>query len=123
MSFACILTFKVEGWCGLRRAQSSRKPHPAKPVRPAGVKGQVMIDAHSKRSYSDVCMRVLLAGLLLLCLTGAAFAQAEAEGEVESIGFGGAYRPNCWTAMKLRLRPKVGDTRTYKIAIVQEDLD
>src|SRR6185436_9208196 len=68
-------------------------------------------------------MRVLLAGLLLLCLTGAAFAQAEAEGEVESIGFGGAYRPNCWTAMKLRLRPKVGDTRTYKIAIVQEDLD
>jgi hypothetical protein len=68
-------------------------------------------------------MRVLLAGLLLLCLSGAAFAQADAEGEVESIGFGGAYRPNCWTAMKLRLRPKVGDTRTYKIAIVQEDLD
>ena len=66
-------------------------------------------------------MRVLLAGLLLL-LTGAAFAQ-EAVGEVESIGFGGAYRPNCWTPMKLRLRPKVGDTRTYKIAIVQEDLD
>src|SRR6185369_1893453 len=31
--------------------------------------------------------------------------------------------PNCWTPMKLRLRPKVGDTRTYKIAIVQEDLD
>src|SRR5256885_2455554 len=68
-------------------------------------------------------MRVLLAGLLLLSLTGAAFAQADAEGEVESIGFGGAYRPNCWTPMKLRLRPKVGDTRTYKIAIMQEDLD
>jgi len=67
-------------------------------------------------------MRVLLAGLLLLSLTGAAFAQ-DAEGEVESIGYGGAYRPNCWTPMKLRLRPKVGDTRTYKIAIVQEDLD
>src|SRR4051812_44095439 len=68
-------------------------------------------------------MRVLLAGLLLLSLTGAAFAQADAAGEVESIGYGGAYRPNCWTPMKLRLRPKVGDTRTYKIAIVQEDLD
>jgi len=67
-------------------------------------------------------MRVLLAGLLLLFLTGAAFAQ-DAAGEVESIGYGGDYRPNCWTPMKLRLRPKVGDTRTYKIAIVQEDLD
>src|SRR5258705_2263927 len=82
-----------------------------------------MIDARARASYSAIRMRVLLAGLLLLSLTGAAFAQAEAEGEVESIGFGGAYRPNCWTAMKLRLRPKVGDTRTYKIAIVQEDLD
>src|SRR3954471_611864 len=81
-----------------------------------------MIDAPLRASYSDICMRVLLAGLLLLSITGAAFAQ-DAEGEVESIGFGGAYRPNCWTAMKLRLRPKVGETRTYKIAIVQEDLD
>ncbi|HEV8605757.1 MAG TPA: hypothetical protein VGQ99_10345 [Tepidisphaeraceae bacterium] len=68
-------------------------------------------------------MRVLLAGFILLFLTAPAFAQAEAEGEVESIGYGGSYRPNTWTPMKLRLRPKVGDTRTYKIAIVQEDLD
>ena len=82
-----------------------------------------MIDAPPGASYSGICMRVRLAGLLLLSLTGAAFAQAEAEGEVESVGFGGAYRPNCWTPMMLKLRPKVGDTRTYKIAIVQEDLD
>src|SRR6266550_9322364 len=88
-----------------------------------GRQRQVMIDALPRASYSGIRMRVLLAGLLLLSLTGAAFAQADAEGEVESIGFGGAYRPNCWTPMKLRLRPKVGDTRTYKIAIVQEDLD
>ena len=78
-----------------------------------------MIDAPLRDSYSDVCMRVLLAGLLLLSLTGAAFAQ-DAEGEVESIGFGGAYRPNCWVPMMLRLRPRIGDARTYKIAIVQE---
>jgi len=81
-----------------------------------------MIDAPQKQSYSGIRMRVLLAGLLLLSFTAAAFAQ-DAEGEVESIGYGGAYRPNCWTPMMLRLRPRVGDTRTYKIAIVQEDLD
>jgi hypothetical protein len=69
-------------------------------------------------------MRVLMAGFIFLSLvfTSAAFAQ-DAEGEVESLGYGGVYRPNCWTPMKLRLRPKVGETRTYKIAIVQEDLD
>ena len=65
-----------------------------------GVKRQVMIDAPPGASYSAICMRVLLAGLLLLCLTGAAFAQ-DAAGEVESIGYGGAYRPNCWVPMKL----------------------
>src|SRR5947207_6592448 len=93
-----------------------------KPQRALGRQREVMIDALPRRFYSCIRMRVLLAGLLLLSLTGAAFAQ-DAEGEVESIGYGGAYRPNCWTPMKLRLRPKVGDTRTYKIAIVQEDLD
>src|SRR5437016_2442355 len=89
----------------------------------AGRQRELMIDAHLGASYSGICMRVLLAGILLLSFTGAAFAQAEAEGEVESIGFGGAYRPNCWVPMMLRLRPRIGDARTYKIAIVQEDLD
>src|SRR4051812_33952700 len=93
------LTFKLPHSPMPPQFEAWHEPH-----RSRGVKGPVMIDAPLRASYSYPCMRVLLAGLLLLCLTGAAFAQ-DAEGEVESIGFGGAYRPNCWTAMKLRLRP------------------
>jgi hypothetical protein len=66
-------------------------------------------------------MRFTLVGLVLLVIPAAAFAQAE--GEVESMGFDGYYRPNCWTPMKLKLRPKVGSTETYRLQIVQEDLD
>jgi hypothetical protein len=61
--------------------------------------------------------------LLVLCLLLPSYALAQAEGEVESIGFGGHYRPNCWTSMKLRLRPTIGKPATYKIAIMQEDMD
>jgi hypothetical protein len=66
-------------------------------------------------------MRFILAGIILCSISAAALGQAE--GDVESIGFDGYYRPNCWTAMKLRLRPTIGTTETYKLAIVQEDLD
>lgn len=66
-------------------------------------------------------MRFILAGIILCSISATAFGQAE--GDVESIGFDGYYRPNCWTAMKLRLRPTIGTTETYKLAIVQEDLD
>lgn len=60
--------------------------------------------------------------LLVLCLSSSV-ALAQAEGEVESIGFAGYYRPNCWTPMKLRLRPTIGRPMTYKIAVMQEDMD
>ena len=59
--------------------------------------------------------------LLLGCCASSALAQAE--GEVESIGFGGHYRPNTWTPMKLRIRPTIGKPATYKLAIMQEDMD
>src|ERR1041385_4086904 len=66
-------------------------------------------------------MRVFQAGLLLLFISASAFAQAE--GEVEVIGFQGNYRPNCWTGMRLRLKSKVATTETYKISVIQQDLD
>ncbi|MFI5379225.1 MAG: hypothetical protein ACHRHE_08010 [Tepidisphaerales bacterium] len=56
-----------------------------------------------------------------MCMATAALGQAE--GEVELIGFGGWYRPNCWVPMKLRLRPTVGEAETYRIQVIQEDMD
>ena len=46
-------------------------------------------------------MRSILVGLILLNISSAALAQAK--GEVESIGFDNAYRPNCWTPMVVKL--------------------
>lgn len=69
-------------------------------------------------------MRFMLAGILLVGLSAtSALGQAGAEGEVESIGFDGNYRPNCWTPIKLKLSPLTGAPRTYRIAVAQEDLD
>ena len=69
-------------------------------------------------------MRFMLAGILLVGMSATpALAQAGAEGEVESIGFDGAYRPNYWTPIKLKLSPRTGAPRTYRIAVAQEDLD
>ncbi len=67
-------------------------------------------------------MRILLAGLLLLVPVSVSFGQV-ADGEVTSIGFGSYYRPNCWTPMKIRLRPKSAEAGTYQIRVVQKDLD
>lgn len=58
---------------------------------------------------------------LVLLLASAAMAQVK--GEVESIGFSSLYRPDCWTPMVVRLRPETGETGTYQIQVVQEDLD
>ncbi len=67
-------------------------------------------------------MRLFLAGLLLLILPAAAFAQLK--GEVESIGFVNAYRPDCWTPMVVRIHPddttKAG---TYQLQVWQHDVD
>jgi hypothetical protein len=60
--------------------------------------------------------------LLLICWTSSA-ARAQVKGEVESIGFSSLYRPDCWTPMVVRLRPESGETGTYQIHVVQEDLD
>jgi hypothetical protein len=67
-------------------------------------------------------MRSFLAGLLILALSSAAFAQVR--GEVESIGFGnGFYRPECWTPMVVRLQSQISEPAEYRIEVHQHDLD
>ena len=66
-------------------------------------------------------MRLSLAGFILLFTATTALGQAK--GDVESVGFDGWYRPNCWTPMRLRLLSSINDARDYKIQIIQEDLD
>ena len=72
-------------------------------------------------SYIVSVMRYILAGLFVMCLSSIALAQAE--GEVESVGFQGYYRSNCWTPMVVRLRPKTGQSLTLQLQVVQKDLD
>jgi hypothetical protein len=67
-------------------------------------------------------MRFTLAGIFLLAITASAFGQAE--GQVVTMGFSsGYYRPNCWTPLKIHLKSKVADAQTYKLTVVQEDMD
>jgi hypothetical protein len=66
-------------------------------------------------------MRSFLAGFLSLALASSAFAQAR--GQVESIGFGGAYRPGCWTPMVVHLVSTTSSAFNGRIEVIQEDLD
>jgi hypothetical protein len=61
-----------------------------------------------------------IAAILLFC-SSLLFAQAE--GEVESIGFGGYYRPDCWVPMLVRLRPTTDAPAKLQIRVFQKDLD
>lgn len=65
-------------------------------------------------------MRVI-AGFLCLLIPALAFAQAR--GDVESVGFGGAYRPGAWTPLVVRLTPTTGSNFTGRIEVTQYDLD
>ena len=60
-------------------------------------------------------MRFIIAGLFLLLLP--TLVLAEPTGEVESIGFDGSYRPNCWTPMVVRLKPDSTESGNYVIAV------
>lgn len=69
-------------------------------------------------------MRFFVVGIIVTLVAAAvSWGQAPAEGDIESIGIDGYYRPNCWVPMKLRLRPTIGEAATYKIQVVQEDMD
>lgn len=66
-------------------------------------------------------MRSILLGFLCFLLPCVALAQAR--GEVQSIGFGGHYRPGTWTPMVVKLVPTTGAHFTGRLEVVQEDLD
>src|SRR5207248_4552726 len=65
-------------------------------------------------------MRCFLAGLILLLISTAGFAQIS--GEVESVGFNNAYRPDCFTPMIIRIKPTAGAGGLYYIQVKQLDL-
>ena len=70
-------------------------------------------------------MRWTFAGLFLLLFsvtTSTALAQT-ATGEVESIGFNGTFRPDCWVPMVVRIKPDTADAGNYQVRVYQHDLD
>jgi hypothetical protein len=62
-------------------------------------------------------------GGLLILLIHVTVGLAQPTGVVESIGFGGHFRPDCWIPMVVRIAPDSSQTATYQIRIEQEDLD
>src|SRR5262245_54181241 len=66
-------------------------------------------------------MRVVLAGLLVLLFASTGLAQIT--GEVESIGYQSAYRPDCFTPMVIRIKAQAGASGDYQIQVKQNDLD
>ena len=66
-------------------------------------------------------MRRLLVGIFLVSLLCPIVALAETKGEVEAIGFGALYRPNCYVPMLVRVQ--ADKSGTYQIRVVQDDLD
>lgn len=66
-------------------------------------------------------MRIWRVGILVLLLASVLWAQAE--GTVESVGFQGYYRPECWVPIAVLLRPTSDSAAELQIRVVQEDLD
>ena len=73
-----------------------------------------------------ILMRAFRAGILLLLTllpAVAAFGQQAVKGDVESIGFGNYFRPDCWTPMLVNLTSTLSEPAEYDIVVEQEDLD
>ena len=71
-------------------------------------------------------MRRVIAGLIVvlsILACAAPLARGQATGEVQGIGFNGAYRPNAWVPMVVRLKPDTADAGAYQIQVLQHDLD
>jgi len=66
-------------------------------------------------------MRSFLVGLLSLWFAAASFAQSA--GDVELIGLGGLYRPDCWIPMRIHIRPGGLKTDNYQVRVYQIDPD
>ncbi len=84
-------------------------------------RASTQLAARRVAAYHFHPMRLILAGLFLLLIPTLVLAQAT--GEVESIGFNGAYRPDCWTPMVVRIKPDTAESANYEIEVWQHDLD
>jgi hypothetical protein len=73
------------------------------------------------RNFPDN-LRPILAGLCFVLLMVSA-ASAQISGEVQSIGFDGYYRGNCWTPMLIRVRNRSEQAQRLQIRVRQHDLD
>jgi hypothetical protein len=67
-------------------------------------------------------MRSILGGFLAFFWL-VAVAGAQVTGVIESIGFGGDYRPGCWTPLVVRLQSTGAPTDFYEVRVWQNDLD
>ncbi|MGH7179345.1 MAG: hypothetical protein ACREJC_18355, partial [Tepidisphaeraceae bacterium] len=67
-------------------------------------------------------MRTLSIAILLV-LSIASAANAQAHGEVLSLGFENNYRPDCWTPVLVNITPESSKTDFFWLQIKQEDLD
>lgn len=73
-----------------------------------------------------ILMRAFRVGILLLLAmlpAASAFGQQAVKGDVEAIGFGRYFRPDCWTPMLVNLTSTLSDPAEYDIVVEQEDLD
>ena len=61
--------------------------------------------------------------LLVLAVTTSTAPGQTATGEVESIGYNGTFRPDCWVPMVVRIKPDTADAGNYQIRVYQHDLD
>ena len=82
-----------------------------------------MIATRTARGYHLPPMRLILGALFITLGLFVATASAQVTGRVESIGFGGDYRPGSWTPMVIRLTPNGAPTAFYELRVWQHDLD
>ena len=66
--------------------------------------------------------RLFLLLFLVTIAPAAALAQT-ATGEVQSIGFNGLFRPDCWVPMVVRIKPASAEAGNYQIRVYQHDAD
>jgi len=66
---------------------------------------------------------ILATGLLMLLIAPGAAALAQLSGSVESVGFGGYCRPDCWTPMVIVVNPQTTKTDFYEVHVKLQDLD
>lgn len=74
-----------------------------------------------RKNYSGHTMGFRWVALLIIVMSNVLLAQVE--GEIESIGLGTFYRPECWVPMRVVLHATGDEARELQLRVIQEDLD